>query len=64
MQAATPRSGSVVDAPGGGPSKLPTTLGAAAIIFLFYAMAVVAILFLAVLIAAECVAGFVGGRFR
>jgi hypothetical protein len=51
MQATTPRSGRVVDAPGGGSSKLPATLRGAAIIFLFYSFVVATILFLAVWIA-------------
>jgi Zn-dependent protease with chaperone function len=43
---------------------LPTTLGGAAIVFLFYSFVAATTLFLAVCIAVEWVAGFVGGRFR
>jgi Zn-dependent protease with chaperone function len=43
---------------------LPTTPGGAAIIFLFYAFVAATILFLAVWMAVECVAGFLGGRMR
>ncbi len=64
MQATTPRSGRVVDDPGSGPSKWPATLGGGAIIFLFYSFVAATTLFLAVWIALECAAGFLGGRMR
>ena len=63
MQAMTPRSRRAGDAPGGGPSKLTATLGAAAILLLFYLLVVATMLFLAVWIAVEWLAGFLGGRF-
>jgi Zn-dependent protease with chaperone function len=64
MQATTPPSGNVVDVPGGGPAKWPTTFGAAAVIFVFYAMMVAGVILLAVWMVLEWVAGFLGGRFR
>ncbi|HEV7925224.1 MAG TPA: M48 family metalloprotease [Verrucomicrobiae bacterium] len=63
MQATTTRSGSVVDAPNGGRSKLTTTLGAAGIIFLFCSFVLVTIPLLAACIVVEWLAGFLGGRF-
>jgi Zn-dependent protease with chaperone function/Tfp pilus assembly protein PilF len=64
MQATNPRSGRIVDTPGSGASKWPQISGGVAIIFLFYTYVVAALLFLAVLIAVEWVAGVFGGRFR
>lgn len=63
MQAMTSRSNRMGDGPGGNASKLLPTLGGVCIIFLFYSFVVATILFLAVLIAFELVAGFLGGRF-
>ena len=60
----TSRSNSVGDSPESNASKLLPTLGGIFIILLFYLFVGATILFLAVLIAVELVAGFLGGRFR
>lgn len=64
MKAITPRLSRVGDGPGRDSSKLLPIISSIFIIFLFYSFVVGAVLFLAVLIALQLVAWFVGGRFR
>lgn len=60
----TPQFDKAGGVPGDNASHLLPTAGAMCVIFLFYSFVAAALLFLAVWIALELIAGFVGGRLR